>query len=110
MTPFGLEAIASQFFASMAQQAMAEISANPQGFIEGLNDLFEHPHHTGYDACQDILDACEAGHISHEAATTAIRVLMADLQRRNERPATPPTAPAATTAPVDLAAFFRAIA
>jgi hypothetical protein len=90
--------------------------------MEGLHDLLEGPHHTGYDACQDILDAVEAGHLSHGAALQAIAVLMADMERREQRPAdprpetrSPQRSPQAvwgdrTFQPIDLAAVFSQFA
>jgi hypothetical protein len=90
VTPIGpFEAAASQFAASIFSGLLSECARNPDGFMEGLHDLLEGPHHTGYDACQDILDAVEGGHLSHGAALQAIAVLMADMERREQRPAAP---------------------
>ena len=112
------------FDAMLAQagtQFMSAFMNNPQGVINALDQLEEaiHPHHTGYDACQDILDAVEAGHLSHSAALQAIAVLMADMERRGQKSAAPPrrapAPPQNLTAweggtPLDqVAEFFRAL-
>lgn len=77
----GLEALLLQAAGQVIQQVTTELASNPQDFLKSLDDLIS-PCHTGYDACQDILDACEHGHISHEAAMQTIAVLMNDMKQR----------------------------
>ena len=80
----------TQFVGQMATQLTQELTKDPQATAQAVGEFFnslcEEPHHTGYDACQDILDACEAGHLSHQAALTAVTVLIKDMEHRSQRP------------------------
>ena len=96
ISPF--EAMLTQAATNLGNQFVTAVLSDPEGAIASLKQLGESLDglcaHSGYDACQDILDAVEHGHISHEAAMQAISVLMADMQRRRQRPAAPQPQPA----------------
>jgi hypothetical protein len=79
----------SQIANQLIGQALTEIQKNPQGFIEQLSTLFGHSH-TGEDVIQDVWDAVKAGHLSHAAGVQATVILAADLERKRQKPATPP--------------------
>jgi hypothetical protein len=79
-----------QFANQLVGLALNEIQKNPQGFIEQLNTLFGHSH-TGEDVIQDVWDAVKAGHLSHAAGVQATFILAADLERKRQKPAAPPT-------------------
>jgi hypothetical protein len=67
-----------------------EIQKNPQAAMQGLADLIS-CRHTTADCIQDIWDAVAAGNLSPSAALTATQALAADMERRNQKPAAPPT-------------------
>lgn len=113
ISPF--EALLSQAATNLGSQFVTAVLSDPEGAIASLKQLGEAIDglgcHTGYDACQDILDAVEHGHLSHEAAMQAIAILMADMQRKRQRPAAPPRpTTTALSNPLDLAAIFREFA
>lgn len=83
-----LEAIGASLLAQLGQELTRQVINDPAPVLDLLEQIFC-PHHNGYDACQDILDAVEAGHISHMAAIKAIAILMADMEQRGQRSAAP---------------------
>lgn len=76
-----LEGVVASFATTLLTEAAQAALSNPAEFFDSFDQLFSH-HHTGYDACQDILDACEAGHVSEDASLQAIAILLSDMKQR----------------------------